>query len=524
MITLEVNNVYTKILGTDKEIDNVIYEKLSYEIQEFKAEYIQVRHLYNRKTHLTYTGLLSYVLEIIKDTGEEYAINDQRIVPTQNADYNIQKEFTARDYQQDIIDDCSNREIIRAATGAGKCLPLDTPILTPNGFIPMKDIHVGDVVYDEDGCKTIVIGEYPQGELQEYEITFNDGTSIKCCKDHLWKFATLDNLRKGEWQVKTTKELINLKEDLFIPICKPIVFNDTPVQSPFEYGKNLNEVGYIPNEYKNASIDDRKLLLKGFFSNTPYIINERLAKDLQFVEQSLGRRMTLYKQEDNTYDWFVTDEFFKINSIKALQTKSEMKCIAVDSPKHTYICKDFIVTHNTFMMAGIIAKFKTKPVAVFADKLSLCTQLQSEISKFLGEEVGLVGGGVNDKKDITVYSVQSATEDNVKDANVVLFDECFPADTLINTKDGYKTIKEIVDNKLQIKVPSYNIEKQEVEYKDIINWGVKNNQEDMYEITIEDENGFEHVIRCTENHKIFVNNQYIKAKDIKENDEVIVIS
>lgn len=87
---------------------------------------------------------------------------------------------------------------------------------------------------------------------------------------------------------------------------------------------------------------------------------------------------------------------------------------------------------KTFMMAGLIAKFNVKPVAVFADKLSLCTQIKEEFEKFLGRPIGIVGGGMNQKEDITVYSIQSATEDDIKDSKMIMFDEChhLPAATM----------------------------------------------------------------------------------------------
>ena len=200
-----------------------------------------------------------------------------------------------------------------------------------------------------------------------------------------------------------------------------------------------------------------------------------------------------------------------------------MKCIEVDSPLHTYICKDFIVTHNTFMMAGIIGKFKIKPVSIFADKLSLCTQLQQEISKFLGEPIGLVGGGINDKKDITIYSAQSATEDDIKDSNMVMFDECFPANTLITLNDNTKkTIKEIVDNKLTPYIPTYNIKTNKIEYNKIYNHGKKINNKKLYKIKILDDNNNIHEVICTEDHKIYANNKYIQAKDLQLSQNVII--
>lgn len=76
------------------------------------------------------------------------------------------------------------------------------------------------------------------------------------------------------------------------------------------------------------------------------------------------------------------------------------------------------------MMASLIAKFNVKPVAVFADKLGLCMQIKEEFERFLGEPVGIVGDGMKDIKDITVYSVQSAVPEDVDSNKMILFDEC----------------------------------------------------------------------------------------------------
>jgi superfamily II DNA or RNA helicase len=554
MAEIIIDNVYSKLIGFSKDIELKIWEKLSFEVKEFGCEYIQIRHLYNRKTKKTYTGLLNYVYEILEENNIGYKITDTRVVPEQNANFALQEyltlpdgskvELKARDYQQKIIDNASNREIVRVSTGGGKSIPLDTPILTPDGFVPLKDIHVGSIVFDENGDKTTVIGEYPQGEQQEYEIVFNDGTTIKCCKNHLWKFATRDNLSKNKWQVKTVEEILNnhkIKTGrnlvLSIPVCKPIQFEKKDLFLPpyllgallgdggfsqrqitftnteedvinkvkdlarqfggefknghkdriqYTYGcggkkDNLrdyihkvfgrikSEDKFIPEEYKFSDVNDRIALLQGLFDTDGTVnskghitycsVSKRLVEDVQFLLNSLGYRAkivldkrTINSDRYRNKTWYIhvrgcddklftskkhTERFknrrigknhhynaLKIVSITPLPTKSEMKCIAVDSPLHTFICKDFIVTHNTFIMAGLIDKFNVRPVSIFADKLTLCTQLKDEIGKFLGEEVGIVGGGINKKRDITVYSAQSTTEEDIKDSNMILFDEC----------------------------------------------------------------------------------------------------
>ena len=72
-------------------------------------------------------------------------------------------------------------------TGGGKAQPLYSKILTPTGFIEMRDIKVGDSVCSPDGTVTQVIGVFPQGEKDVYELTFDDGSKTRACGEHLWE-------------------------------------------------------------------------------------------------------------------------------------------------------------------------------------------------------------------------------------------------------------------------------------------------------------------------------------------------
>ena len=49
------------------------------------------------------------------------------------------------------------------------------------------------------------------------------------------------------------------------------------------------------------------------------------------------------------------------------------------------------------------------------------------------------------------------------------------------------------------------------------------NNKKMVELTIEDDNGNEHIIKCTEDHKIWIEseNKYIEAGKLQENMEVV---
>ena len=216
MITLELDNVYLRIVGIDERDEMEIWNRLSFKVEVFGQAEPRYRHLYNRKTKKAYAGLFKYVVEYLDAEGLEYKVVDNRNRVSANANFELVKfvdaegkiPLTQRPYQATIVDNAQEREIIQAATGAGK----------------------------------------------------------------------------------------------------------------------------------------------------------------------------------------------------------------------------------TFIMAALIAKFNVKPVCVFADKITLCEQLKAEFEKFLGVSVGLVGGGYDDRQDITVFSLQSATEDDVRDANFILFDEChhIPSDTCRN--------------------------------------------------------------------------------------------
>ena len=51
--------------------------------------------------------------------------------------------------------------IARSANATGKSQPVETPVLTPSGFIPIGDIKVGDFVFGRNGAQTRVTAIFP---------------------------------------------------------------------------------------------------------------------------------------------------------------------------------------------------------------------------------------------------------------------------------------------------------------------------------------------------------------------------
>jgi phosphate starvation-inducible PhoH-like protein len=124
-------------------------------------------------------------------------------------------------------------EIAPLAYMRGRAHPIATPVLTPDGFRPIGELTVGDLVIGSNGEPTPVIGVYPQGEKDIYRVTAQDGASTLASGDHLWAVATSDDRRRGKpFRVLTTREMIgNLRANHYHRYELPM--HSAPVRFPY---------------------------------------------------------------------------------------------------------------------------------------------------------------------------------------------------------------------------------------------------------------------------------------------------
>lgn len=99
------------------------------------------------------------------------------------------------DKLQDLEDDKLDELFVHQPPRTGKCLALDELVLTPEGFTEMRNIKVGSKVISGRGTICNVTDVFPQGEKDVYRVTFTDGTSVECCKEHLWEVSNLSDRR-----------------------------------------------------------------------------------------------------------------------------------------------------------------------------------------------------------------------------------------------------------------------------------------------------------------------------------------
>ena len=107
------------------------------------------------------------------------------------------------------------RVFVQCGRKFGKMLDIEIDILTPNGFVKLKDIKTGDFIYDEQGEVTKVLKAHEVDfNPDSYEIEFCNGRKIKACADHLWHTLTkldrksirrFNSNRNGS--ARTTKEI-----------------------------------------------------------------------------------------------------------------------------------------------------------------------------------------------------------------------------------------------------------------------------------------------------------------------------
>lgn len=144
-----------------------------------------------------------------------------------------------------------------------KGLPLDTPILTTNGWKTMGTLEEGEYVYDKDGKPSKILHTSEIHNNPCYKITFDNGDDIIADHEHRWLVSFRRNKERYIEKVMTTEEISNYllkckKGTYYIPkikVAAPIVNEkaDLPID-PYVFGVWLGDgnsySGHITNMYQ----------------------------------------------------------------------------------------------------------------------------------------------------------------------------------------------------------------------------------------------------------------------------------
>ena len=262
----------------------------------------------------------------------------------------------------------------------GKALLDSELIYTPHGSKKIGFADIGDIIYGDDGKLTTIVGVYPQGFVDTYKVTFEDGRSVVCCGQHQWKVKY-----HGDYKVMSTMGIIHSDfSKMTIDIGEAVDFPERRwLISPqlmgslaasflcgatdriFELSKKeMDDVIYSSRKQKELFIgsfmkiacgintgDDRfKVVYK-----SEYIISfvRKIFWSMGYYCVMDGDDMYISKTHDRLRIYDI-DYYGKYKAI----------CIEVDNKSHQFLTTNFVVSHNTTIMSSLLQMNATMTIGL----------------------------------------------------------------------------------------------------------------------------------------------------------------
>lgn len=188
-------------------------------------------------------------------------------------------------YMVEPMDTLSSRDVEAVCfvgpSRGGKCLDINTQILTPEGFKKLSSIKVGDYVFGDDGKPTkVTFVSDVKIDRPCYKVTFSDGEFLIADDEHRWGVERF-YWKEPCWryEVKQTKDIIddihfNVKENgkkrfrYRVRNTKPIVFEEKelpidPYLLGVWLGDGLSRQGTISSHKDDADFYKSEFEKKG---------------------------------------------------------------------------------------------------------------------------------------------------------------------------------------------------------------------------------------------------------------------
>lgn len=125
--------------------------------------------------------------------------------------------------------------LLAGAPGTGKAQPLTAKIKTPGGWSTMGEMYAGKEIIAKDGSVCKVIDVFPQGQKEIFKITFADGRSTECCKEHLWSITRRTANDEHFKEIITTEKLIEYNSrSLYKRLYVDLIDSEDNVSTDFD--------------------------------------------------------------------------------------------------------------------------------------------------------------------------------------------------------------------------------------------------------------------------------------------------
>lgn len=262
----------------------------------------------------------------------------------------------------------------------GKALLDSELIYTPYGPKKIGFADIGDIIYGDDGKLTTIVGVYPQGFVDMYKVTFEDGRSIVCCGQHQWKVKY-----HGDYKVMSTMGIIHSDfQKMTIDIGEAVDFPERRwLMSPqllgsltasflcgstdriFELSnKEMDDIIYSSKKQKELFISSFMKIACGISTGddrfkvvykSEYIISfvRRIFWSMGYYCVMDGDDMYISK----THNRLMISDIDYYGKYKAT-------CIEVDNKSHQFLTTNFVVSHNTTIMSSLLQMNATMTIGL----------------------------------------------------------------------------------------------------------------------------------------------------------------
>ena len=262
----------------------------------------------------------------------------------------------------------------------GKALLDSELIYTPYGSKKIGFADIGDIIYGDDGNLTTIVGVYPQGFVDTYKVTFEDGRSVVCCGQHQWKVKY-----HGDYKVMSTigiihsdfsKMTIDIGEAVDFPERRWLIspqlmgsltasFLCGATDRIFELSKKeMDDIIYSSKKQKELFISSFMKIACGISTGDDrFKVVYKSEYIISFVRRIFWS-MGYYCVMDGD-DMYIskTHNRLRISDID-YYGKYKATCIEVDNKSHQFLTTNFVVSHNTTIMSSLLQMNATMTIGL----------------------------------------------------------------------------------------------------------------------------------------------------------------
>lgn len=262
----------------------------------------------------------------------------------------------------------------------GKALLDSELIYTPHGSKKIGFADIGDIIYGDDGKLTTIVGVYPQGFVDTYKVTFEDGRSVVCCGQHQWKVKY-----HGDYKVMSTMGIIHSDfSKMTIDIGEAVDFPERrwlispqlmgPLTASFLCGatdrifelskKEMDDIIYSSRKQKELFIRSFMKIACGINTGDDrFKVVYKSEYIISFVRKIFWS-MGYYCVMDGD-DMYIskTHDRLRISDID-YYGRYKATCIEVDNKSHQFLTTNFVVSHNTTIMSSLLQMNATMTIGL----------------------------------------------------------------------------------------------------------------------------------------------------------------